>query len=116
MTGPPDSVISSGPGALTWRPEWRQHLAPFPVIYLLGDADRAGREMNSRVKRDVPWARPVRLPDGEDARSTLQTHGTRALDPFLRAADSAVRLEAAILLAHNIEECQALLRGEDVQH
>ena len=78
-------------------------------------ADTAGREMNSRIKRDVPWARPVRLPDGEDARSMLQTHGAGALDPFLEATDSDARLEAAILLARNIEECEALLRGEDVQ-
>ena len=103
------------PGSGTWRRSWRSHLLPFPLVYLLGDGDRAGRAMNARIKRDVPWARPVWLPEGEDVRSILQGYGPRALDGLLDAADADARLAAAFVLAHDLTTFEALLRGEEVQ-
>jgi hypothetical protein len=46
------------PGASSWRPEWRSHVEPWAVIYVLGDGDDAGRSMNERVKHDTPWDGP----------------------------------------------------------
>lgn len=102
------------PGAGTWRPEWRRWLEPFPLVYLLGDGDAAGRELNARVKRDVPWARPVWLPEGTDARGILQEHGPQALELFLERADSDAQLWAAFTLGVDLSAAAALLRGEEV--
>lgn len=102
------------PGASSWRSSWRCWLEPFPVIYILGDGDPAGQALCAAVKRDVPWARPVWLPAGEDARSLLQRDGARALEPFFAEADAAVHLRAAFVLAGDIETAERLLRGEAV--
>lgn len=104
-----NAAVLAVPGAGTWRREWRRPLEPFPVIYVLGDGDRAGRAMNAEVKRDVPWARPVWLPDGEDARSVVQRDGVDALELFLAEADRDARLAAAFVLARDLDECEALL-------
>lgn len=103
------------PGARTWQPAWREWFRSYPLVYALGDGDPAGREMNAAVKRDVPWARPVWLPDGEDARSVLEAGGPRALDPYLRAADEDAQLRAAFLLAHDLRTFEALLRDGEVR-
>ena len=101
------------PGAGTWRREWSILAEPFPVVYLLGDGDERGREMNDAILREVPWASPVPLPPGEDARSILQCDGSRALDALLEAADGAARLCATFALAEDLATARALLRGEE---
>ena len=56
--------------------------------------------MMDAVIRSVGWfVRPVRLPDGEDARGVLQRDGVAALDSYLDAADAIVVLFATIRLA-----------------
>lgn len=102
------------PGARSWRPEWKAYLEHYPLIYLFGDGDPAGQEMNRAVMRDVPWARPVWLPEGTDARSILQRNGHRALDELLAEADRDAALNAAFMHARDLDECQRLLRGEEV--
>jgi len=102
------------PGAGVWRRYWRRHLEPFPVVYLLGDGDEPGQRMNRRVKADVPWARPVRLPDGEDVRALLQRDGRDGLLPYLEAADADTRLAAALHLATDLDDFEALLAGAEV--
>jgi DNA primase len=103
------------PGGGTWRRTWKRLVEPFGRVYAAGDGDAAGARMNAAVKRDVPWARSVWLPEGEDARSILLRHGWRAFDEYLTAADEHVRLVAAIRLADDLETCEALLRGEEVR-
>jgi len=100
------------PGALSWRPEWRFYVEQFPIVYLVGDGDEPGRQMIDRVVVDVPWARPVFLPGGEDCRSVLQRDGARAVDSLLADADWRVTLWAAWRLAGSLAELEALLRGE----
>jgi hypothetical protein len=97
------------PGATTWHNTWVRWLKPFPLVYLLGDGDQTGRAMNAAIVRDVPWARPVWLPDGVDARSLLQQHGPRAIDPLLDQADRAAHMRAAFILAHDLDEFEQLL-------
>ena len=101
------------PGAGTWRREWSVFAEPFPVVYLLGDGDERGREMNDAILRDVPWARPVSLRDGEDVRSIVQRDGSRALDAFFEAADRVVRLYATFRLAEDLATARALLSDEE---
>jgi DNA primase len=100
------------PGAGVWRREWRKWLVPFPVIYLLGDGDEPGRRMNTRIKLDVPWARPVWLPEGEDVRSLLQAQGRDGLLPHLQAAKWVAHQWAAFVLARDLDHCERLFREE----
>jgi hypothetical protein len=102
------------PGAGTWREEWSLLCEPFPFVYVLGDGDARGQALNDTIKRDVPWARAVKLPLGEDARSMLQHFGWRALDPYLEEADADARLAAAFRLAADLPTFEALLRGQEV--
>ena len=90
------------PGASSWRDEWRAFLEPFPLLYVLGDGDDAGRRMNRRVRSAVPWARPVWLPDGSDVRALLQADPD-ALTPYLELADRDALLWAALTLSPDLE-------------
>lgn len=104
------------PGAGSWRDAWRAYVEPFPLVYVLGDGDEAGRRMNRRVREAVPWASPVWLPDGEDVRSLLQ-RDPDALWPLMHAADVDARLWAALLRSHDLDTFRRLLAGEEgVQH
>lgn len=100
------------PGAGTWRPEWAAYFDGISLIYVVGDGDAAGRRMIDTVCRDLPWARPVWLPEGEDARSLLQRHGPRALDPLLERADEVAKLCLVFEVARDYDDFIALLRGE----
>ncbi len=103
------------PGAGVWRHTWRRYLEPFPRVYLLGDGDDPGRRMNRRIAADARWARPVRLPDGDDVRSILQRDGRAGLGPHLAAAGADARLAAALRLATNLDDFEALLAGAEVR-
>jgi hypothetical protein len=108
----PDCAVFGVPGAKTWRPEWAMYLERFLVVYAIGDGDQPGQDLNRSIVRDIPWARSVKLPAGEDARSILQRDGARALDPYLGEAEHLVRVWAAFRLTTSIEECEALLYGD----
>lgn len=98
------------PGASSWRSEWAQHLEPYRRVYVIPDADEAGRRLASSVRRDIPRSRIVRLPKGEDARGVLETGGPYALDPYLTAADDEELLAAAWLMCPTLEQAHAYLR------
>lgn len=100
------------PGAGSWRSDWRPFVDPHALIYVVGDGDAAGRRMIERIWNEIPWARPVWLPGGEDARSLLQREGPLALDPYLDEADESARFVIAIKTARNYEEYLELLSGK----
>ena len=100
------------PGAGIWRDSWRSFLEPFPLVYVLGDGDEPGRQMNRRVSAAVPWTRPVWLPDGQDVRSLLQAD-LSALDPFLAQADADARAWAAFALSPDLDTFRRLLAGRE---
>jgi hypothetical protein len=99
------------PGARTWRPEWRLLVEGYVLIYLLGDGDPSGQAFNAKVGRSLPWARPVALPPGSDARALLQEEGPRALDAYLDAADASAWFAYALKRSRSYEEFAALCRG-----
>ena len=96
--GQPVDVIGL-PGAGTWRADWSAYVVGYARVYVVGDGDAPGRRMMDAVLRSVGWVRPVRLPDGEDARGLLQRDGVAALDPYLDEADETAILFAAMRLA-----------------
>lgn len=99
------------PGAQTWRPDWAKYLEPFSLVYVIGDGDQAGRRMAWHVHADVRWARPVTLPDGDDARSLIQRIGPSALEPYLAGADWQARAWQALLKAESPEDWRDLREG-----
>lgn len=103
------------PGAGTWRRSWRRYIAAFPLVYIVGDGDMAGRGMNAKIKRDVPWSRPVWLPDGTDARGLLQVQGVPTFEALLDQADRDAQLAAAFVLARDLERFEVLLGSEEVR-
>ena len=52
----------------------------FPTVYVVGDGDEAGQRMAARVLADVPWARPIWMPENKDARNVLQSDPDDFLD------------------------------------
>ena len=95
------------PGALTWKPAWSEYLAAFPEVYVIADGDRPGMMMIEKVVASLPWAIPVPMPDGEDARSLLQREGPAAVTQLVdvavtRALDDA-RLRHLLRLYAGVE-------------
>lgn len=97
------------PGAYSWCPAWARFVREFDAIGVLGDGDSPGRAMAWRVRRDVPHARPVELPDGEDVRSLLQRDGRAKLDERLARADWDALLGWALDRAETLAEFEHLL-------
>jgi len=103
-------VVLGCPGSTCWQPKWREHVEGFDLIYPVGDGDEPGRAFAWSVQASVPWARPVRLPDGADARAILQAEGPRALDSYLVEADRDAVLKAAFWHADSVDEFCELVR------
>lgn len=102
------------PGASTWRSEFGLLVRRFPVVYVVGDGDAPGRRMMDAVLADVPWARPIRMPAGEDARSIIQGQdGDEAFRCLLDDADLGANIAHAIDAAPTPDDCLRLLTGGD---
>jgi hypothetical protein len=50
-------------GAGQFKAEWAERLGRIKRLYVAGDQDAAGQGMNARIKKHIPWARIVELPD-----------------------------------------------------
>lgn len=68
----PNIPVLGIPGAQSWRPEWAGPLRRFKRVFLMFDADKAGRKLREKVLEDVPLGRIVRWPEGMDTRDVLQ--------------------------------------------
>lgn len=84
------------PGALSWKSDWLQYVEGYETVYVFGDGDQAGREFSIRVRRHLPRAGVVSLPDGEDVRSLLQGSGPDAVVATMEEADRLLDLEALL--------------------
>lgn len=84
-------AVSGISGAGQFHPTWKDRLGRIKRLYVVGDPDTAGRKMMAHVQRQLPWARPVFLPEpGLDGRD-LWLAGYRRADfgRLLRLADMA---------------------------
>ena len=98
------------PGAATWRSEWASYLKRFATLYVVGDGDEAGHRMAARVITDVPWARPIWMPENKDARNVLQSDPDDFLDLIAQADTTALRF-AALMLASKPDEYTEMIGG-----
>ena len=83
------------PGANLWRASWAHYFADFGRTYILGDGDAAGRAMADRILADLP-ARYVRIPEGDDVRSMIQSGRGGDLAALLDKADEVAAIDAAM--------------------
>ena len=79
-------------------------------MYVIPDADDAGRRMAAKVRSDCLWARIVELPAGDDLRSLLQRDGGVALLPLLDEASWLLQLDLGVRACASIEELDAWMR------
>ena len=84
------------PGATSWRRAWRWYAEPYADVYVIGDGDEPGRQFASAVRHDIPRARIVPVPAGEDARSLIQANGVGEMDFLLAEADRYYAFEQAL--------------------
>jgi hypothetical protein len=111
-----DCYVLGLPGAQTWRFEWAEYVTPFALVYCLGDGDEPGQAMNWSVRADVPWARPVRLPGGDDVRGLLQSGNWRVLTACMAEADRLAAFEEALARFTRIDDVDAYLTDVEVRH
>ena len=67
------------PGSSSWKPHFREPFVGYQTVYVLGDGDDAGRKFVSKVCKELSNAKPVLLPEGEDANSLILKEGKGAL-------------------------------------
>lgn len=78
------SLVSCGipcvgvPGVKAWKPYYRRCFDDWPTVFVFCDGDEPGRDFGSFLAREIK-ARPIHLPEGEDANSMLVKEGAEWL-------------------------------------
>ncbi|ASR86161.1 DNA primase [Mycobacterium phage BobSwaget] len=67
------------PGALMWKPHFRELFLGYRNVNILADGDDAGMEFAKSVAKTLPNARIIPMPDGEDVNSLVTSQGKDAL-------------------------------------
>ena len=100
------------PGATTWRQEWTELAEGYAAVYVAGDGDGVGRRFAWTVKRDLPGAVVLEIPEGLDVRDVIQREGEEAFGVLLEQADAWERFERAFFESQTFEELERRLRGQ----
>lgn len=61
------------PGASNWKRHFREPFLGYETVFILADGDTAGLKFADVVKEDLPNARIIPAPDGEDVNSWITT-------------------------------------------
>lgn len=83
------------PGASSWKAEWTTCLDEFQSVYLSFDADKAGEKLTRSVLASLPFATPIRLPDGADTRDVIQRLGKGTFKVLVEEARASAEVTAA---------------------
>jgi len=67
------------PGATSWKPYFREPFLGYRDVLILADGDEPGHKFASTVARELPNAKVVPCPPGEDVNSFVIAHGKNAL-------------------------------------
>ncbi|MFB7473193.1 toprim domain-containing protein [Kitasatospora sp. NPDC056184] len=67
------------PGAASWKPHFREPFLGYEWVYILADGDDAGRDFADHVKAQLPNARVIEMPAGQDVNSLVLSQGRQAL-------------------------------------
>lgn len=63
------------PGASSWQPFWRELFLGYRTVYILADGDEPGEKLGHKIAKQLPNARLIVAPDGEDVNSLYQAEG-----------------------------------------
>jgi DNA primase len=72
------------PGAQAWKTYYREPFLGYETVYVLADGDEPGMQFAQTVKADLPNAKVIPSPPGEDVNSLFVEHGAEALKERLR--------------------------------
>lgn len=67
------------PGATSWKPYFREPFLGYKEVIILADGDEPGHQFATTVASQLPNARVVPCPPGEDVNSFVITNGKQAL-------------------------------------
>lgn len=67
------------PGAQSWKPWFRDPFLGYETVYVLADGDEAGHRFAVTVMKDLPNAKHIPMPKGEDVNSVVRAGGPKAL-------------------------------------
>lgn len=74
-----DEPVVGVPGTQAWKPHHPFHFHGFERVLLWGDGDGPGRDLAARIRKEVPVAELVPLPDGHDVNSLFLAAGAGRL-------------------------------------
>lgn len=76
------------PSANNWKAHYPRLFAGYDKVYVFGDGDRAGRDFNARVLRDVPHAIIVTMGQDQDVNKVYQEEGRQGVWQLINQADT----------------------------
>lgn len=68
----PMNVLALPSGAHSWRSEWRDRWVRSSEVWLFLDNDRAGDEAEEIIRKDIPWASRISLPENDVVATLLE--------------------------------------------
>lgn len=72
------------PGAASWQPFWAELFRGYKTVNVLADGDAPGEKLARTIAKQLPNARVIHLPEGEDANSIFNKEGEEALRSMWR--------------------------------
>lgn len=70
-------------GVSAWKTHFERAFAGYEKVFLLGDGDKAGQDMNEKLAEKLPNGVPIQLPEGEDPDSLRRQHGDGCIRQLL---------------------------------
>lgn len=67
------------PGANSWRPHWAELFRGYRTVFVFTDGDDPGEKLGRQLGKQLPNARVIPCPPGEDVNSILTSQGVDAL-------------------------------------
>lgn len=61
------------PGATAWQPRFREPLLGYETVFILADGDEPGMRFATNVAKELPNAKVIPCPQGEDVNSWITT-------------------------------------------
>lgn len=72
------------PGATSWQGYFKEPFLGYKEVYVLADGDQAGTEFANKIARELPNAKVIPCPPGEDVNSLVVAYGPAALKERIR--------------------------------
>lgn len=70
------------PGASSWQSYWRELFLGYRTVYVFTDGDEPGEALGRRIGKDLPNAKVIHCPSGEDVNSIYANHGAEELQKY----------------------------------